>query len=226
MNFSVEYCIEVLPKLLDGAVITIYATIVGMVIALALGLLLAIARKIGRGITVFSVDTFVLVIRSTPLLIQLYIMFYVLPLYGISFSPFVTGVLTLGVHYATFISEVFRAGIEAVPKGQWEAAHALNFPTRKLWLRVIVPQTIRPIIPQLGNYLIQMYKHAALLATITVIEVLGAALNEAGETFRYLEIFTLVGIIYFIIGYTCSLGVRRLESHYSRSQGVLINSGF
>ncbi len=211
MNFSPQVMLDVLPALLRGTLVTLYVTAAGMVLAIVVGLVLAVARRGGNRIAVAAVDLFVTVVRSTPLLIQLYLLFYVLPLYGVSFSPLLTGIVGLGLHYSSFLSEVFRAGIEAVPRGQWEASVALQFSRATTWKRIILPQAFRVVLPQIGNYLISMYKHAALLATITVVELLGAALNFAGETFRYFEVFTLVGIIYFIIGYALSRVVRHLE---------------
>lgn len=211
MNFSPQITAELLPALLRGTVVTLYATAAGMAVALAVGLLIAVARRGGNPVAVLIIDSFVTVVRSTPLLIQLYLLFYVLPLYGPSFSPLFTGILGLGLHYSSYISEVFRAGIDAVPRGQWEACIALQFSRVKTWTRIILPQAFRIVLPQIGNYLISMYKHASLLATITVVELLGAALNFAGETFRYFEAFTLVGIIYFVIGFAFSRLVRYLE---------------
>jgi polar amino acid transport system permease protein len=211
MTFSLQTMLDVLPALLRGTVVTLQATAAGILLALALGLFLAIARRGSNRAIVVVIDLFVTVIRSTPLLIQLYLLFYVLPLYGPSLSPLVTGVLGLGVHYSSYLSEVFRAGIDAVPKGQWEASVALQMPRAKTWCRIILPQAFRIVLPQIGNYMISMYKHASLLATITVVELLGAALNYAGETFRYLEVLTLVGVIYFIIGYIFSRIIKYIE---------------
>src|SRR5690606_13471664 len=97
---------------------------------------------------------FVEFVRSTPLLIQLYFLYYVLPDYGLSLSPFATGVIALGVHYACYTAEVYRAGIEAVPRGQWEAARALNLSPAATWRHVILPQAVPATLPMLGNYLI------------------------------------------------------------------------
>src|SRR5690625_4266398 len=98
-------------------------------------------------------------IRSAPPLVQLYFMFYSLPkLAGITLDPYSVAILTLGVHFSTYIGEVFRAGIEAVDEGQWEAATALNMSTYQKWIKIILPQAIPPTIPMLGNYLILMFK--------------------------------------------------------------------
>ena len=127
---------------------------------------------------------------------QLFFLFYILPGYGLTLDALTTGVLALGLHYSSYTAEVYRSGIQGVPRGQWEAATALNFSPVQTWRRVILPQAIPPVIPALGNYLIGMFKDTPLLATITVLELLGTALTEAGRTFRYLEPITLVGLIF------------------------------
>src|SRR5690606_29363049 len=125
---------------------------------------------------------------------QLYLLFYVLPAYGVVMSAFATGVLGLGIHYGSYLSEVYRSGIESVPRGQWEAAVALGFSRARTWRSVILPQAFRRIIPPTGNYLVSMFKATPYLATITVLELLGTALNLADHSFRYFEPIALVGL--------------------------------
>jgi polar amino acid transport system permease protein len=142
--------------------------------------------------------------------------FYVLPFYGISLTPFVAGVLALGIHYSTFCSEIYRAGIDAVPRGQWEAATALNFTPLKKWTKVILPQAIPPIIPMLGNYLIALFKDTPLLSAITLVEMLQTAKIIGSESFRYLEPITIVGLLFFLLSYPSSILVRKLEEKLNR----------
>lgn len=211
MNFNARVFVDAWPALMDGLKITMIASTAGMAVALALGLSIAIAGRNARRVGALLIESLVTIVRSTPLLIQLYLLFYVLPLYGPRLSPLATGIIGLGVHYASYLSEVFRAGIDSVPKGQWEATVALHLNRRTTWTRIILPQVVRTVLPQVGNYFISIYKAAALLATITVVDLLGAGLNYAGETFRYFEIFTLIGIIYFIIGFLLSRFVQYAE---------------
>src|SRR5690606_33616653 len=110
-----------------------------------------------------------------------------------------TGVIGLGVHYATYTSEVYRAGIESVPRGQWEASTALNLAPATTWGRVVLPQAIPVVIPALGNYLIAMFKDVPLLATITVLDVLGEARAVGTQYFRYLEPYTLAGLLFLAV---------------------------
>lgn len=212
--WSWDYAWEILPQLLQVLPITIGATLVGFAAACVLGLPLALARRSRyRAVSVFA-NAWMEFIRSTPLLVQLFVLFYALPLYGISFSPFVTGVIGLGLHYSAYLSEVFRSGIEAVPAGQWEAAKALNFSRRHSWTNIILPQAIPPIIPVMGNYLITMFKETPVLSAITLVELLQTAKAIGSGSFRYLEAFTMVGLLFLLLSYPSSLLVSRLEKRF------------
>ncbi|KRB29678.1 ectoine/hydroxyectoine ABC transporter permease subunit EhuD [Mesorhizobium sp. Root172] len=211
MTFDLAYALQILPRLLEGALVTIQATLGGMAFAVIGGLLLVIARLSRFAIVRYPAAFFVEFVRSTPLVIQLFLVFYVFPRYGVVLSPFVAGVLALGLHYSCYTSEVYRAGIAAVPKGQWEAAVALNFSLSRTWLRIILPQAVRSSVPVLGNYLIAMFKETPVLFTISVHELLFAALSEATQSYRYYEPITLVGLIFLVISLVSSVAVRRLE---------------
>lgn len=212
--WSWDYALEILPQLLQVLPITIGATLLGFVAACMLGLPLALARRSRyRAVSVLA-NAWMEFIRSTPLLVQLFVLFYALPLYGISFSPFVTGVIGLGLHYSAYLSEVFRSGIEAVPAGQWEAAKALNFGRRHSWTNIILPQAIPPIIPVMGNYLITMFKETPVLSAITLVELLQTAKAIGSGSFRYLEAFTMVGLLFLLLSYPSSLLVSRLEKRF------------
>jgi polar amino acid transport system permease protein len=154
-------------------------------------------------------------IRSTPLLVQLFFFFFVLPRYGIRLPAFVVGTVALGLHYGTYTSEVYRAGIDAVDQGQWEAATALNFSPLRVWVGIILPQAIPPMIPALGNYLIGMFKESAQLLAITVTELMLTARVIGTETFRFLEPITLAGLLYFLVSYPSALILQRLEARYA-----------
>jgi polar amino acid transport system permease protein len=138
-------------------------------------------------------------------------------LVGIRFSAMITGVLGLGIYYSAYVAEVYRGGVDAVPAGQWEAAHALRFSRAQTWRRIILPQAIPPVIPVLGNYLIGMFKETPLLATITIPELLSAARQVTGMTYRYTEPYTMVALIFLIISYSASLLFRRLEREVGTS---------
>lgn len=212
MSFDWEYAWSLLPVFAPALWITLQATAVGMLIALATGLLLALMRRASSRVVSWPAAAFVEFVRSTPLLVQLYFLFYVMPELGIKFSPFTTGALALGLHYATYCSEVYRAGIESVARGQWEAARALNFGAVDLWLHVILPQAIARVVPALGNYLIAMFKDTPLLSAITVVELLQTAKIVGSETFRYMEPLTLVGMLFLVLSLISAAGARTLEA--------------
>ncbi len=211
MTFDAQLAFRILPLLLRGLVVTLEATLAGFVFALAGGLVLALgyrakswpARAVSRSLVEF--------LRNTPLLVQLYFLFYGLPLLGVRFSAMITGVLGLGVYYSAYVAEVYRGGVDAVPAGQWDAARALRFSRAQTWWRIILPQAIPPVIPVLGNYLIGMFKETPLLATITIPELLSAARQVTGMTYRYSEPYTMVALIFLAASYSTSLFFRRLE---------------
>lgn len=211
-----NYTIEILPKLLKALQITISATFLGFLLASILGLLWAVGRRSNFKIISKTIGAIVEFIRTTPLLAQLYFIFYVFPQFGLNLSAFTSGILGLGLHYSTYLSEVYRSGIEGVSQGQWEAAKALNFSRIRTWLTIILPQAIPPVLPVMGGYLIGMFKQTPLLSAITVVELLQTARIIGAETFRYLEPFTMVGVLFLILSYASSLGVQWLDAKVNK----------
>lgn len=214
--FDWEFAWSILPVLLAAAVITIQATIASFAVAGVVGLLFAIGRRSRLRIVQWPLIGFMEFVRSTPLLVQLYFLYFVLPLAGITFSPFTTGVIGLGLHYSCYTAEVYRAGLESVPKGQWEAALALNYGRYNMFRRIILPQAIPPIIPALGNYLIAMFKDTPMLAAITVVEVMQTANVIASEKFLYIEPMTIVGLLFLAMSLVASFFLRQLEWRLAR----------
>ncbi len=211
MSFDWGYVWEVAPRLAEGLLVTIQATLVGMAVALTLGLVLALARRSRHRLVSWPTGVLVEFVRSTPLLVQIYFLFYVLPDAGLRLSPLATGVLALGLHYAAYCSEVYRAGLESVPKGQWEAAVALNLTRWRTMKDIIIPQAIPPVVPALGNYLVAMFKDTPLLSAITVLEVLQTAKLIGSETFRYVEPLTLVGVLFLVLSLLSAALIRWVE---------------
>ncbi|MBP0592003.1 ectoine/hydroxyectoine ABC transporter permease subunit EhuD [Paraburkholderia sp. LEh10] len=209
--FDLQYAAHILPDLARASVYTILITLVGFAIALVLGLVLAILRRSHIKAVSRTVAFVVEFIRSTPLLIQVYVLFYVLPTYGITMSALMAGTIGIAVHYACYTSEVYRAGLNGVARGQWEAACALSLSPWRTYSGVILPQAVRPIIPALGNYLVAMFKDTPVLSAITVVELMQQAKNVGSETFRYLEPITLAGLFFLVISITFAQLVRRLE---------------
>ncbi len=212
MIFDWGYAWDILPSLAEGLLVTIQATAIGMAVALTLGLVLALARRSRYFLLAWPTGALVEFVRSTPLLVQIYFLFYILPDAGLRLSPLTTGVLALGLHYAAYCSEVYRAGLESVPRGQWEAATALNLGRWRTMKDIIIPQAIPPIVPALGNYLVAMFKDTPLLSAITVVEVLQAAKLIGAETFRYIEPLTLVGALFLLLSLLSAAAIRWAEA--------------
>ncbi|MGE8670027.1 MAG: ectoine/hydroxyectoine ABC transporter permease subunit EhuD, partial [Achromobacter mucicolens] len=204
--FDWSFALEILPTLGSALVITIQATVLGMLVAVTLGLVLAMLRRSRLRIVSMPTAFFIEFVRSTPLLVQMYFLFYVLPLTGAQMSPLMTGIVALGLHYATYCAEVYRAGIEAVPRGQWEAATALNMSRWRTAVGVVLPQAIPPVVPALGNYLVAMFKDTPLLSAITVVELLQQSKMIGSATFRYTEPLTLVGLLFLALSLVAAWG--------------------
>jgi len=216
MSWDWEFALSIIPQLLVGLKITIIATILGAGVAAVLGLVFAILRRSSNRMVSRTTSFVVEFIRGTPLLVQLYFIFYVLPDIGIRLPPLAAGVIGMGLHYATYFSEVYRGGIEAVPSGQWEAARATNLTTRQTWVHVVLPQAIPPMIPAMANYLLAMFKETPLLSAITVLEMMSQARIVANSTYRYVEPMTLVGVFFLIISLISVGGLRWLERRFGR----------
>ena len=207
---------QIFPTLLEGVRITILATILGSIVAAIVGLLIALARRSENRVLARTVGFVAEFIRGTPLLVQLYFIFYVLPDIGILLPPLVAGVIGLGLHYGTYAAEVYRGGIDNVPRGQWEAAKACNLTARQTWIHVILPQAIPPMIPALANYFVAMFKETPLLSAITVLELMNQAKSVANTYYRYVEPMTLVGAFFLVISLFSVVLLRWLERRYGR----------
>lgn len=214
MRFDWSFAWEILPQLLSALQVTALATALGMAVAAVLGLVWVLLRRTHVRFVAWLTGYWVDFLRSTPLLVQIYFLYYLLPDAGVRLSAMVTGVAALGLHYSAYLSEVYRAGIEAVPRGQWEASRALGLTVPQTWRLVILPQATPPMIPAAGNYLIAMFKDTPMLSAITVIELLQRAKMIGSEHFRYLEPLTLVGVLFLMLSLFASVGVRWSERRF------------
>jgi polar amino acid transport system permease protein len=219
MLFDWQFALEILPQLARAAVVTIEATFLGFALAAVLGLALALLRRSRNPWTSAITGGFVEFIRSTPVLIQIFFLFFVFPRFGIVIPAFAAGVMALGLHYACYCSEVYRAGLDGIPRGQWEAAVALNLGPFRTYRDVIIPQAIPPVVPALGNYLIGMFKETPLLSAIAVVELMQTAKIIGSETFRYLEPITMVGVFFLVMSLVSAAGVRRVEAWVKSRRG-------
>lgn len=198
---------EALPLLLKGFAYTLLVTVLSSALALVLGLVLAMVRRTGFRPVTIPVRFVVEFIRSTPLIPQLFAAYAFLP----STPALVIGVVVLGVHYSTYDSEVYRAGIDGVPVGQWEAATALSLPRSRTWRAVVLPQMIRNILPALGNNIIAMFKDTPYLFVISVGEMMTQAKEFNAANTHYIEALTLAGTIFLLASYPTSVLMRKLE---------------
>ncbi len=202
---------DFMPQFWDGLLVTLQALALGSLISFTLGLVWALLMRTPTRWVRWPVGAVTEFVRDTPLLVQLFFLFYVLPEWGIAASALTTGVVAIGLHYSTYTMQVYRAGIEAVPPGQWEAATSLSMPLRRTWTAVILPQAVRRVVPALGNYVIAMLKDTPLLMTVTVLEMLGQARLFAQEHFQFTEPLTVIGVAFILISFPASLLVRALE---------------
>lgn len=214
--FDLHFAVSIVPELMRGLWITVVATIGGFMLALVVGAIVEAGRRASLRIVRLIARGYVAFVRCTPLLVQLYFVFYVLPAYGIRFGAMTTGILCLGLHIGAYIAEAYRGAIDAVPEGQWDAAKSLGLSRRATWITVVLPQAMPPMLPPLGNFLIGLFKETPLLAAITVIDLFGAANAIAGRTFKYNEPYTLAALILLAVSLVAAHGVRRLERRFSR----------
>ncbi|EMY35695.1 ectoine/hydroxyectoine ABC transporter, permease protein EhuD [Arthrobacter crystallopoietes BAB-32] len=198
----------VLPELLMAFVhVTLIVTVASTAIAAVLGLLIAILRMSVPKPVAVVINFIGDFIRMTPIVVQLLFAYWTF----LNVEPLTIGIAVFGIHYSTYMAEVYRAGIESVPKGQWEATTALSMSKTRTWTAVIVPQAVRATVPALGNYAISMFKDTPFLLSIGVVEMVRAGLTFGGNNFRYMEAITLAGVIFLLASYPTSLLISRLE---------------
>lgn len=198
MSFDFGFAMRIVPSVLEGLDNTILAAVLSFVFATAFGFSWEMLRRphwFMRPVTQFIIDA----IRSTPVLVQIYFMFFVLPYYGVTFPALFTGVLGLSLYFSGYISEVFKAGIDAIPAGQTEASQSLGLCWRDTVIFVIAPQMLRNIAAPLGAYAISILKSTPILAVLAVPEMLGSAMDVASETYRYAEPVFVAGILFLML---------------------------
>lgn len=214
--FDVSFLVSILPMLLEGLLVTLKATAGGFTLAMAVGLLVAMGNRSPHKAVRAACRIYIAILRCTPLLVQLYVAYYLLPRVGISFDALTTGIVALGLYTGAYLAEVFRAGIEAIPRGQWEAADALGLNQVTKWRKVVLPQVMPLVLPPLGNYLIGMFKETPLLAAITVLDVFGMANDIAGQSYRYTEPYTAAALMLLLISVGAAYLLRVLERRLVR----------
>ena len=203
--------LAVIPQLLVSVPVVLQLAFGAMVLALGLGLLIALARLSSSNLLKVVATTFVEVMRGTPLLVQLVYIFFVLPSIGIEIEPVPAGILGLGLNYAAYLSEVFRSAILSVEHGQTEAALSLGYTPRSTLWRVVIPQSFVVSLAPIGNYFISLVKDTALTSVIAVAEILKTANMLNSQTFQTTEIYTAAALLYLVISLPLSRAVILLE---------------
>ncbi|WP_283179338.1 amino acid ABC transporter permease [Gemmobacter sp. 24YEA27] len=207
---------EYYPTLLKGFAVTIGMTLVVITLSLTLAIPVALGRMSENFLIRFISGVYVEVLRGTPLVLQLVYLYFVLPGVGIRLNGLTAAMVALTLHYTAYLSEVYRAGILSVPKGQFQAYAALGMSRQQGFVRIILPQAIRTVTPALGNYFISLFKDTALASVVTVQELLFSGQIIAARTYQYFTIYTVCMIMYFSVGYPAAIFVRKLEARISR----------
>lgn len=219
-NWHWDFTWDILPRLAWATLNTLLASGIGYAIAMVLGLVFALALRTGWKPLTTPLREVIEFIRSTPLVLQIFFVFYVGPQFGVRLSPWVSGMIAIGLHYSCYLSEVYRAGIESVPRGQWEVARALNLSTRDTYLRIVIPQALPPSIAGMGNYLVGIFKDTPMLSVIGVAELMQTANAIGSETYRFLEPYTLVGLIFLMLSLPTAALMRQFETWVRRKLGM------
>jgi polar amino acid transport system permease protein len=207
--------VEFFPILMSGVALTIIVTIGSLLLSTALGLVWALMRVSGIGILTGLSAGLINVIRGIPIIVLLFYLYFVMPEFGITLSALQAAILGLGIAYSAYQAENFRAGIEAIDKGQIEAAQAIGMSWWQTMRRVVLPQAVRIVLPPYGNVMIMMLKDSSQASTITVAELALQGKLIASSTFKNTSVFTLVALMYL----TMSIPLILLVRHFERRAG-------
>jgi polar amino acid transport system substrate-binding protein len=200
-----------LPLLLKGAVVTIWISVLAMALAVVVGLVIVLARLYGIAPVRWAARAYVEVIRGTPLLIQLFLIYYGLPQIGIRLNAAFAAILGLGLNYAAAEAENYRAGIQAVPRGQSEASEALGMSRWQCLRQIVLPQAFRMVIPPVTNDFIAMFKDSSIVSVITMVELTKVYGMLAMSTYDYIGLGLMTAAIYFALSYPASIFAHYLE---------------
>ena len=209
--FNPQVAVENIGPLLGGLLVTVELTFVVITLSLVCGLFVALAGMSRLTPLRWLVKAYIEVIRGTPLLLQLIYVYYVLPEIGIRLDAFTAGVLALTLNYSAYISEVYRSGIQAIAKGQHDAAAALGMTRGLAMRRIVLPQAIRIVVPTLGNYFIGLFKDTALCSAVSIQELVFTAQVHAALSFQYFTLYTVVAAMYFLVSFPAARLVSYLE---------------
>ena len=199
---------------------TLPLTAVSFTLGLALALVVALMRLSGRRLVSAVARAYVSVIRGTPLLLQLFLIFFGLPSLGITLDPWPSAIIALSLNVGGYASEAVRGAILAVPRGQWEAAMTVGMGPTTTLRRVVLPQAARIAVPPLSNTLISLVKDTSLVSVVLVTELLRKAQEIAGQTFEFFTLYSVAAVYYWVVCFLLSIGQARLETRLSRHVAV------
>jgi cystine transport system permease protein len=206
-----------LPLLVQGLGVTLLLGLTSFAIAAALGLAVALARiSTNRPLRTLAV-AYVSVFRGTPMLVQILLIYFGLPQVGITLEPIPSAILALSLNAGSYLSENFRSGILGVDKGQREAAYAVGMGHAQALRRIILPQAVRIATPAIGNRFIALMKDTSLASVVTVVELTRVAERVGSATFRYIEMFVIVAVIYWMVNSVLSVGQEALERRMAKA---------
>lgn len=198
--------------LLRGAAVTVEITAVSLMLGCVLGLLIGIGRLNPKRRVIYRLCTaYVAAIRGTPLLVQLFILFFGLPQFGILLPAFACGMMGLGIYSGAYVSEIVRGAIQSVDRGQMEAARSIGLSGRQAMISVILPQAVVRMIPPLGNEFIALIKNSALVSLLTIHDLMHEGQKIISVSYRSLEVYLAVAAIYFVLTGLTTLALGRLE---------------
>ena len=213
MKFDISYTLDAIPRLLDGAFVTLQVGILGFTLSIFLATTITVARtslnsKIFNSIIAFYISF----IRGTPILVQIFLVYYVLPVFGLNLGPFTAGIIAITLNSAAFVTEILRGGLASVPNGQYEASKSLGISGYALWRKIILPQTFITSIPPLVNEFTMVLKATALLSLITVVELMRVSQQIYSANYHPVEVLSSTFVIYFSICFVVSRSSVFLEN--------------
>ena len=215
MGFSFQAIIDAAPYFTRGLQNTLLLTVLGIVLSSVLGMVCAILRMSGHRPVRFLIVAYIEIFRNTPIVAQIFYLYFVLPLLGVKVSAFNCGLIALVLHFNAYNIEVFRSGLEAVPGGLYEASEALAFTHLQRLRLVIIPLALRICLPALVNNYVSLLKNTALVSVIGVVEITFVAQDIIADNFTFLEMYTTLAVLYLILVFGLTWILRRVEKRYA-----------